>query len=306
MTIILTTHNMREAEMLCHEVGFLGEGRILAQGGIPSSPGQLALGDRVTLAFAGQLPEFDFQALARGVAMAAAGRRLVELVVDHSDRRLPGIFREIDRGRGRRQPGQVEALTWRICIVSLVTEAVKVWAFAARGGIMNRRNVFAVFEMLFWPLMGLFSVGLLTRFLELGPETVSFVLIGAVAMNTVQIAQLDVSYALLYDVWAKSLKHGLIAPINLVHVVLGAGLVGLIRGLVVFGLMLGLGIWAFGMDLSLQGWPALVPFLRRAVSGGPHRGVVVLSLVLLFGHRAKSPPGLFRIWCCSSRGCITR
>ena len=88
--------------------------------------------------------------------------------------------------------------------MSLFTAAIKIWAFAARGGIMNRRNVFAVFEMLFWPLMGLFSVGLLTRFLQLGSETVSFVLTGAVAMNTVQIAQLDVSYALLYDVWVKA------------------------------------------------------------------------------------------------------
>jgi len=171
--------------------------------------------------------------------------------------------------------------------VNLVTEAVKVYAFAARGGIMNRRNVFAVFEMLFWPLVGLFSVGLLTRFLELGPETVSFVLIGAVAMNTVQIAQLDISYALLYDVWAKSLKHGLIAPINLVHVVLGSGLVGLVRGLVVFAIMLGLSIWAFGMDLSRQGWTATGLFFLGLFLVAVIEGVVVLSLVLLFGHRAE-------------------
>ena len=171
--------------------------------------------------------------------------------------------------------------------MNLATEAVKVWAFAARGGIMNRRNVFAVFEMLFWPLMGLFSVGLLTRFLELGPETVSFVLIGAVAMNTVQIAQLDVSYALLYDVWAKSLKHGLIAPIHLAHVVLGAGLVGLIRGLVVFAIMLILAIWAFGMDLRQPGWPALTIFFIGLFLMAVIEGVLVLSLVLLFGHRAE-------------------
>lgn len=171
--------------------------------------------------------------------------------------------------------------------MNLVAEAVKVWAFAVRGAVMNRRNVFAVFEMLFWPLVGLFSVGLLTRFLELGPETVSFVLIGAVAMNTVQIAQLDVSYALLYDVWAKSLKHGLIAPISLVHVVLGAGLVGLVRGLVVFGIMLGFGIWAFGMDLSRQGWWALGLFFTGLFLVALIEGVMVLSLVLLFGHRAE-------------------
>ncbi len=171
--------------------------------------------------------------------------------------------------------------------MNLVTEAVKVWAFTARGGIMNRRNVFAVFEMLFWPLIGLFSVGLLTRFLELGPETVSFVLIGAVAMNTVQIAQLDVSYALLYDVWAKSLKHGLIAPISLIHVVLGSGLVGLGRGLIVFAIMMGLGVWAFEMDLGRQGWPALLIFFTGLFIVAVIEGVMVLSLVLLFGHRAE-------------------
>ena len=87
--------------------------------------------------------------------------------------------------------------------MNLVTEAVKIWAFAARGSIMNRRNVFAVFEMLFWPLVGLFSWGC-SPLPGVGAETVSFVLIGAVAMNTVQIIQLDVSYALLYDVRARA------------------------------------------------------------------------------------------------------
>ncbi len=155
--------------------------------------------------------------------------------------------------------------------MSIVTEAVKIWAFTARGGIMNRRNVFAVFEMLFWPLVGLFSVGLLTRFLHLGSETVSFVLTGAVAMNTVQIAQLDVSYALLYDVWSKSLKHEFIAPINLFHVVLGSGLIGFFRGLVVFVIMLGLSIWAFGMDLRHLGWLSLCLFFIGIISGRGHR-----------------------------------
>ena len=171
--------------------------------------------------------------------------------------------------------------------MNLVTEVIKIWAFAARGGIMNRRNVFAIFEMLFWPLVGLFSVGLLTRFLHLGSETVSFVLTGAVAMNTVQIAQLDVSYALLYDVWSKSLKHEFIAPINLLHVVLGSGLIGLLRGAVVFAIMIGLSIWAFGMNLSHQGWPALCLFFAGLFLVAVIEGVLVLSLVLIFGHRAE-------------------
>jgi len=127
--------------------------------------------------------------------------------------------------------------------VKLLTELNKTWAFAARSILINRRNVFAIFEMFFWPGVAIFSVGLLTQFLKLDSEMVTFVLIGAVSMNTIQIAQLDLSYSLLYDVWSKSLKHKFIAPIRLSHLLVGAGLVGLFRGLLVFVVM--------GLALSL-------------------------------------------------------
>jgi ABC-2 type transport system permease protein len=107
--------------------------------------------------------------------------------------------------------------------VKLRTDLNKIWAFAARSLLVNRRNVFAVFEMLFWPMIGILSVGLLTRFLNLDADIVTFVLIGAVSMNVIQIAQLDLSYSLLYDVWSKSLKHKFIAPISLGHVLVGPG-----------------------------------------------------------------------------------
>ena len=99
MTIILTTHNMREAEILCHEVGFLGEGRILAQGDIGTLQSQLSLGDRVILIFAEQPPEMDFKALP-GVLEARLQTLELELVVDDSETRLPAIIREITGAGG--------------------------------------------------------------------------------------------------------------------------------------------------------------------------------------------------------------
>ena len=62
----------------------------------------------------------------------------------------------------------------------LPTDFYKIWAFAARSWLLNLRNVFAGFEMLFWPGVAILSVGLLTRFLKLDQETVSFILIGAI------------------------------------------------------------------------------------------------------------------------------
>lgn len=100
LTIILTTHNMREAEELCHEVGFLGRGRILAQGGIPALQERLALGDRVTLLFANGVPEVDFLTLP-GVLHWQRQGEAMELVLDHSDTRLPAIMRHLEAAGGR-------------------------------------------------------------------------------------------------------------------------------------------------------------------------------------------------------------
>lgn len=163
----------------------------------------------------------------------------------------------------------------------------QIWAFTVRSSLVNRRNVFAVFEMLFWPVIGIFSVGLLTRFLQLSEETVTFILIGAISMNTIQIGQLDLSYALLYSVWSKSLKHEFIAPIRLGHILLGAGFMGLIRGVLAFLLMAVLSVGLFGMELSRPGlWP-LVVFLVGMFLNAAIIGALVIALVLRFGQRAE-------------------
>ncbi len=169
----------------------------------------------------------------------------------------------------------------------LRTELNKIWAFSGRSTLVNRRNVFAMFEMLFWPAIAVFSVGLLTRFLRLEETTVSFVLIGAVGMNTIQIAQLDLSYALLYSVWSKSLKHEFMAPISLAHLLLGTGLVGLIRGFLVFLIMGFLSVTLFGMDLWRPGLAGLVFFLMGLFMSAAVIGALVIALVLRFGQRAE-------------------
>ena len=171
--------------------------------------------------------------------------------------------------------------------MKLPTSFSKIWAFSVRSTLVNRRNVFAIFEMIFWPLIGVFSVGLLTRFLSLSGETVAFILIGAMTMNTVQIAQLDLSYALLYSVWSKSLKHEFIAPVRLFHILIGSGLVGLVRGFLVFVLMGLLSVYFFDMDLTRPGLAGLIWFLLGMFLSAATIGALVLALVLRFGQRAE-------------------
>jgi ABC-2 type transport system permease protein len=167
-------------------------------------------------------------------------------------------------------------------------EAVRTWAFAYRNLIMARRNVFFVFELTFWPGVAMLSHGLLTRFLDLDARTTAFILVGTVALSAVQVCQLDVAYAMLFDIWSKSMKHQFLSPIGVRHLALGAWLVGVGRGVIVWVLMAAIGTWAFGFDFLGAGPGSVAVFLLGCFLTSLAIGLGVCTLVLLFGTRAES------------------
>ncbi|MDD1751232.1 MAG: ABC transporter permease, partial [Methanothrix sp.] len=84
-------------------------------------------------------------------------------------------------------------------------ELNKYLASTYKNWIISRRNVFTVFELFFWPMISLLSIGLLTRFLKVEGSMVSFLLVGAIALTILQVAQIVVAYVLLFDMWSKSI-----------------------------------------------------------------------------------------------------
>ncbi len=166
-------------------------------------------------------------------------------------------------------------------------ELVKVSAFFLRNWRMTYRNVFTVFEIVFWPLVNLLSVGLLITFLDAEPGTVVFVLVGTFALSTVQVCQLDVAYAVLFDMWSKSVKHQLVAPIRPWHLVLGAWLMGLVRGTAVFALQASVSHWAFGVNVLAHGPGAAAALLGGLLVSAAGVGLLVSTLLMVFGLRAE-------------------
>jgi ABC-2 type transport system permease protein len=153
---------------------------------------------------------------------------------------------------------------------------------------MAARNVFFFFELLFWPVVGVLSIGLMTRFLHLDVAQTSFVLIGTIALSIVQVCQIEVAYAVLYDVWSKSMKHQFLAPIGVRHLTLGSWLVGAVRGLIVFAFLAALSRWAFGFDVLRGGGGGVAIFLLGCLLTALTVGVLVCTLIMLFGTRAES------------------
>src|SRR5947209_8503708 len=133
----------------------------------------------------------------------------------------------------------------------------RILAFAYRDWLFARRNIFAVVEMLFWPIVGMLSIGLLGNFLHLDRATQAFILTGAIVLGSLQVSQLDVAYALLHDIWSKSVKHTFLTPTGVVEYLVGPWLVGIARGTIVFALLAGFSAKAF--NFYLPGWgPTLI------------------------------------------------
>ncbi len=164
---------------------------------------------------------------------------------------------------------------------------IKVLAFGYKNWIISKRNVFTLLELVFWPIIWLVSVGLMTHFLELKKDVIAFILVGVISLSVVQVCQLDVAYVLLFDVWSKSIKHTFIAPIKGQHLVLGSWLVGMARGSFVFLLLMGFAYNAFNFDFMKPGLPTLLLFLFGLFLNAALIGMTVCVLVLLFGQRAE-------------------
>ena len=90
MTILLTTHYMREAEQLCDEIAFIKGGRVLARGTAAELKRQIRIGDVIALRL--DPPEAPWLADMAGVLRCVTVGNRIECTVDEAEKRLPEIL----------------------------------------------------------------------------------------------------------------------------------------------------------------------------------------------------------------------
>jgi len=189
----------------------------------------------------------------------------------------------------------------KMSLTNLKKSLIQIWAFVFKNWIIAKRNIFTLFEILFWPIVGFFSVGLLTSFLELDSNKTGFILVGIISMSVIQVCQMDVAYVLLYDLWSKSLKHTFIAPVRPFRLILGSWLIGVLRSFFVFVLLALFSVLAFDLDFLRPGVFPLLLFLLGLFLTAASVGMSVCILVLLFGYMADiaawSLSGLMALVC---------
>lgn len=170
-------------------------------------------------------------------------------------------------------------MNWRGRLNKYLASAYKNW-------IISRRNIFTLFELFFWPMISLLSIGLLTRFLKVDEGMGSFLLVGAIALTILQVAQIDVAYVLLFDMWSKSIKNTFIAPVHSYHLVFGALLFGIMRGSVVFMILVVVSHYLFGFNFLAGGLLPVLIFLAGVFATAAVIGITVCICILTFGQKA--------------------
>ena len=93
MTIVLTTHYMRETEELCDEVAFIKAGRILDAGTPDALKRRIGLGDVIALRLEPAPPAWLGEA--PGVLRCATADGWTKCTVDDAEKRLPDLLRQL-------------------------------------------------------------------------------------------------------------------------------------------------------------------------------------------------------------------
>jgi len=165
----------------------------------------------------------------------------------------------------------------------LNSQLIRIYAFAYRNYIFAVRNFFTFAEMLFWPIIGILSIGLMGGFLSLTGNMKSFLLTGAIMAGVFQTSQLDVAYGFLYDVWSKSVKQTFIAPVRNIDYILGSWIIGTLRGIITFFMLAGLAaiFFKFQLPSTLALWISLAGVYLTAMISG----MTVIFFIFMFGQR---------------------
>ncbi len=261
LTILLTTHNMQEAETMSNRIAFIRHGRLLRL----AKPGELKIMEGKP-----NLEEVFLKLAHEEEKSQASLSLLCEEVPEVPKEKRPLSFFDLRRFG-----------LW----------AQRSVAFTYRNYKFAVRNFFAFMELVFWPLTSLISIGLLGDFLQLREQALAFVMTGAIAAGVLQVAQLDVAYSLLYEVWSKSMKHTFLAPVGLSENLFGSWIVGIVRGSIIFVFLSICAVFLFGFHFPSIGM--LFMFLLGIFSAALLLGLLVSVLILMFGQKAEITAWMF-------------
>ncbi|MFB6265970.1 MAG: ABC transporter permease [Candidatus Nanohaloarchaea archaeon] len=154
----------------------------------------------------------------------------------------------------------------------------------------TRRNLDRIFDIFYWPVVGLFTWGFTTLYLEdvtQSSQFVSFFLGALILWMFVQRWQQDISTFMLTDFWSQNIYNMFSSPITNVELFLGTTLFAGVRALISFAVLLILAVVVYAFNILSIGVFALVALSTSLAIFGSGLGLFVAGLIYRFGQRIQ-------------------
>lgn len=106
-------------------------------------------------------------------------------------------------------------------------------AYFYRHYIMHKKNKAEISWIFIYPLIGLFSIGILALYLQnIGAslDIVPFVIVGVVVWAFYDLCQKSIVYGTLFDIWEHCLRHTAVSPADKKEYIIGNALFGVASG----------------------------------------------------------------------------
>jgi len=146
------------------------------------------------------------------------------------------------------------------------------------------RKIILIFEMLFWPVISLSSLGFFAKFVDANYQMKLFLFTGAIGWSCVYFSHVAVNRGFLSELWDKTLKQTFSSPVSLRDFIIGHWLYGLIGSTIGFLFMSLATLFLFNFNMFNLGIYIPLTILLGSICG-LIIGTVVVSLIVSVGRR---------------------
>jgi ABC-2 type transport system permease protein len=153
-----------------------------------------------------------------------------------------------------------------------------------------RRNLDRIFDIFYWPAVGLFTWGFTTLYLRDVTQSsrfISFFLSGFILWTLVQRSQQDLSTALLEDFWNDNIYNTFSSPLTTLDLFLATTFYAVTRALLAFGFLFVLAIAFYSFNIFSIGVLGVALLSFTLVLFGSALGTFVSGLIYRYGQRIQ-------------------
>lgn len=166
----------------------------------------------------------------------------------------------------------------------------RIYGIMLKNLYYTRRNLDRVFDILYWPVVALFTWGFTTLYLEdvtKSSQFISFFLSGLILWMFVERWQQDISIFMLTDFWSQNIYNMFSSPITNFELFVGTTLFSGVRALISFTVLIILAAVFYAFNIFSIGVFGLAMLCTSLAIFGSGLGLFVAGLIYRFGQRIQ-------------------